>query len=126
VLAFILLAAAVPTTPAGTWISPTGHITIEIAPCAASAERWCGTVTHASDRAIADTRAASGRNLIGMVLVRNMRSAGRSHWRGQILVPDRKVTANGALRLSGSDTLLVKGCALGGVVCKSQRWRRAP
>jgi uncharacterized protein (DUF2147 family) len=82
-------------------------------------------VTAASPKAIADTRRASGRALVGMTLVRDMRSVGRAHWRGLVEVPDRKVTARGALRLVGHDVLEVKGCGLGGVVCKTQRWRRA-
>ena len=125
VLAFFLLAAASTASPAGDWSSPSGSITIRIAPCAAAADRWCGTVLRASERAIADTRKASGRDLVGMLLVRDMRQVGAAHWRGTVEVPDRKVTTKGALRLVGDDVLEVKGCTLGGVVCKSQRWRRA-
>lgn len=123
-IAFLLLAAAA-ASPAGVWTSPTGSITIRIAPCPSATDRWCGTVIAASDRATADTARASGRELVGMMLVRNMRPVGAGHWRGTVEVPDRKVTARGALRLIGSDLLEVKGCALGGVVCKTQRWRRA-
>jgi uncharacterized protein (DUF2147 family) len=121
---FFALAAAA-STPEGDWTSPTGSITIRIAPCEPAAARWCGTVIAASDRAIADTRAAGGRELVGMMLVRDMRRVGPGHWRGLIEVPDQKVTARGALRLVGDDALDVKGCGLGGIVCKSQRWRRA-
>lgn len=121
-IALLLLAAA--ASPAGSWTSPTGSITIRIAPCADAPARWCGRVTAASDKAIADTRKASSRDLIGMMLVRDMRPIGPGHWRGTIEVPDRKMRAKGALRLVGDDVLEVKGCSLGGVMCKSQRWHR--
>ena len=107
---------------AGRWISPTGNVTIAMAPCGSNGAAWCGTVVEASAEAIADTRRASGRNLIGMTLVREMKSVGANHWRGTVVIPDRKQSVRGALRLVGS-SLEVKGCAAR-VICKRQRWRR--
>ena len=123
-LPFIALAALAGGSDAlaGRWTSPSGHVTIAMAPCGGNAATWCGTVVDASAEAVADTRRASGRNLIGMTLVRDMRRVGPDHWRGTVVIPDQKHVVRGALRLIGP-SLEVKGCAAR-VICKRQRWRR--
>ena len=116
--------AASDATPEGRWTSPSGSITIEIAPCPATSARYCGTVVKASAKAVSDTRKASGTDLVGSMLVRDMRLVRPGHWRGTIIIPDRGQKVSGAIRIAG-DKLEVKGCTAGGIICKAQRWGRA-
>lgn len=122
-IAALLLLAADASDPSGLWVNPARSVTISIAPCAANADRWCGKVVEASAKASADTRRATGKELVGMMLVRDMVPAGPNHWRGTVIVPDKKQTVRGALRRVGG-ALEVKGCAAR-VICKKQRWTRA-
>jgi uncharacterized protein (DUF2147 family) len=39
-------------------------------------------------------------------------------------VPDRNVRAEGELHLMGPRTLEIEGCAMGGLICKTQTWTR--
>jgi len=121
-IAALLLMAASSDDPSGRWASPSGNVTIAIAPCASQAALWCGTVVKASEKAVADTRRTTGRSLVGMMLVKDMRLVGPGHWRGSVTVPDKKTTVRGALRLTGGG-LEVKGCAAR-VICKRQVWKR--
>ena len=49
---------------------------------------------------------------------------GEGAWRGDIFVPDRNVRAEGELHLTGPRTLEIQGCAMGGLICKTQTWTR--
>lgn len=122
-LAALLLIAANDESPAGRWTNPSRTLTIAIAPCASTGAHWCGKVVAASAKASADTRRATGKELVGMTLLRDMAAVGPGHWRGTVIIPDKHQTVRGALRLVGG-ALEVKGCAMR-VVCKKQRWSRA-
>src|ERR1700741_4531122 len=75
----------------GVWRNPKNTVHLEIKPCGASA---CGYVIWASAKAQADARKGSGKELIGMQLLRDFEHAGRS-WRGKVFVPDLNMTLGG-------------------------------
>jgi uncharacterized protein (DUF2147 family) len=104
----------------GVWRNPKNTVHLEIKPCGASA---CGYVIWASAKAQADARHGSGKELIGMQLLRDFAPAGHS-WRGKVFVPDLNMTLGGAARPIDAGHLEAKGCLVGGLLCKSQVWSR--
>lgn len=117
------VALAAPATPlAGQWTSPTHSVTIRIAACGGGA--YCGRVTAASAKAKADALKGSGRALIGTQLMRDFRPDGAGGWRGKLYIPDVRQTADATMRMAGRNAIEVKGCGLGGLVCKTQTWTR--
>ncbi len=124
-----LLAAALFASPAiaaspieGRWTNPARTVTVRIAPCGQRAH--CGRVISASPDAKAKAAAAGTPRLIGTELMSRLVPVGEGAWSGDFFVPDRNVRAPGELRLLGPRTLEIEGCAVAGLLCKSQRWTR--
>lgn len=125
---FFLLATALFASPAlaaspieGQWVNPAGSVKVRIAPCGRS---LCGRVVSASPDAKAKAAAAGTPRLVGTELMSGLAPAGPGAWTGEFFVPDRNVRAPGELRLLGPRTLEIEGCAVAGLLCKSQRWTR--
>lgn len=124
-----LLIAVLVAAPAGAaspiegqWINPSRSLTVRVAPC--DNGRLCGRVIRASSSAKAKAAAAGTPRLIGTELMRGLEPTGDGTWRGTFFVPDRNVRAEGNLRLLNARTIELQGCAMGGLLCKSQRWSR--
>ena len=116
------LAAAQPGSPIeGNWTNPKRSVTVRIAPCGAE---YCGRVISADADAKAAAAAGGTARLVGTSLMTALRATGDGTWRGSIFVPDRNVRSEGEVRLTGPRTLEVKGCAISGILCKSQQWTR--
>ena len=130
----LLLAAALFAAPAlaapasaaspieGQWTNPARNVTVRIAPC--GGRTLCGRVVNASPDARAAAAAAGTPRLVGTQLMSGLVPAGQGAWTGEFFVPDRNVRAPGELRLLGPRTLEIEGCAVAGLLCKSQRWSR--
>ena len=121
--AILLALAAQAAAPAieGRWANPKRSVVIVIAPCA---ERLCGTVEWASDKAREDARRGTA-ELLGSQLLTELQPRAGGRWQGKLFVPDKKVRVTAKLELVGSDQLKVSGCALGKSLCKTQLWTRA-
>ena len=124
----ILIAAALIATPAiaassleGQWTNPGRSVTVRIAPCGRS---LCGRVVSASSSAKGKAAAAGTPRLIGTELMSGLVPIGEGAWRGQFFVPDRNLRADGELHLLGPRTIKIEGCAVPGILCKSQQWTR--
>lgn len=121
-LALALAAApAVPPALAGTWHNPKQTVAVRTGACG---DRVCAWVVRASDKARADAARGSGRPLIGTALLRGYRASGQGRWAGQVYIPDMNRTFGSTIQVVDADTLNVRGCLIGGFVCKSQLWRR--
>ena len=105
----------------GQWTNPARTVTVRIAPCGGA---LCGRVVSASPDAKAKAAAAGTPRLIGTELMSRLEPVGQGVWRGTFFVPDRNVRAPGELRLLGPRALEIEGCAMGGLVCKTQQWTR--
>jgi len=123
-----LIAAALFASPTfaaspieGRWTNPARSVTVRIAPCGAS---LCGRVVGATPEAVAKAAAAGTPRLIGTELMSRLERVGDSTWRGTFFVPDRNMRAPGELRMIGPRALEIEGCAMGGLVCKTQLWTR--
>lgn len=108
--------------PANTeWANPKNTVHIRAHPCG---QDLCGTVSWASDKAKEDARKGGNPNLVGTQLFRGSRASGSASWKGKVLVPDINQTFSGTLTFVDSNTMVGKGCALFGLICKTQTWKR--
>lgn len=123
-LAINLAQSAEPTGAAieGKWRNPSGSVIIAIAPCG---EALCGRVQWASEKAMSDARRGGTDPLVGAELLSDVTRKHDDRWKARLFVPDINKTSKVELRPLGPDQLKVMGCALGGIVCKSQIWTRA-
>ena len=121
-LALAAAPAAPPPSLAGTWHNPKQTVAVKTGQCG---NRVCGWIVRASDKAKADAaRGGAGQALIGTMLLRGYRASGRGRWSGQVFVPDMNRSFGSTIQMVDADTLNVKGCLIGGFICKSQIWRR--
>lgn len=104
----------------GRWKNPKNSVHVDIRPCGESA---CGYVVWASEKAKEDARRGSGRELVGMQLLRDFKPSGKG-WRGKVFVPDLNRTLSGAARLVDGERMEARGCLVAGVLCKEQVWTR--
>ncbi|MBO9622096.1 MAG: DUF2147 domain-containing protein [Sphingomonas sp.] len=105
----------------GTWRNNSSSVHIQARRCGAS---MCGKVVWASAKAIADARRGGTPNLVGLDLFRDFRKDRRGRWRGRVFVPDLNRTFSGTVVVLDANTVKGTGCALGGVICRSQTLTR--
>lgn len=122
----LALAAAAPATPAdpmiGTWMNRRETVAVQTTRCGPA---LCGRVIWAA-RSAQEAAAAGGTpRLVGTMLMRNFRPAGRGLWQGEVFVPDLGQTAAADMTLIGPGQIEINGC-LGSILCKRQVWHRAP
>jgi uncharacterized protein (DUF2147 family) len=126
VIAALLLASAPaaadpPAAILGTWHNPKNSVAVKTGRCG---EKLCGWVIRASEKAKTDVASKGYPPLLGTALLRDYRTSGRGRWSGQIYVPDMGRAFGSTVTMVDADTLNVKGCLIGGFLCKSQIWRR--
>ncbi|UZK66292.1 DUF2147 domain-containing protein [Sphingomonas sp. M1-B02] len=113
---------AAPTNPVtGLWINPRRSVAVEILPCA---NKVCGRVIWASRDAAEDARKHGVDRLIGTELLENYSLQSDGSWAGRVFVPDRGARFASTMTAIGSNTLRIKGCMLGRLLCKAQIWQR--
>ncbi|CAN5356828.1 hypothetical protein BH10PSE12_BH10PSE12_19570 [soil metagenome] len=110
-----------PAQVAGSWVNPHGSVTVKTGPCA---DGLCGWVSRATPQAQQDAHDAGIANLVGTELLQNYRRTGATRWTGRVYVPDMGGTYYSTIQQIDADRLKISGCILGGLVCKSQIWRR--
>ena len=121
-LALLAAPAVVAASPIeGNWRNLRGSVTVHIGSCGPT---LCGRVILASLGAREDAARTGTERLIGTELMSGLEPVGEGAWRGDIFVPDRNVRAQGELHLTGLRTLEIEGCAMGGLICKTQTWTR--
>ena len=103
----------------GKWQNPKDSVIVDVTRCGAG--MWCGKVSWASPKA---RRKADGRLRVGTQLLSGLKADGQGGYRGRAYVPRRQIHATATVRHAGRDALIVKGCTMGGLLCKSQRWTR--
>lgn len=126
----LILSTALVAAPAGAagaapidgkWTNPKHSVVIDMKPCGPA---WCGKVVSASAEARADARDGGTPELIGKHLLHDFKPDGKGGWTGRVFLPKRNMTATGTIRMAGPNTIVVKGCAIAGLICKDQRWTR--
>jgi uncharacterized protein (DUF2147 family) len=105
----------------GRWTNPKRSIIIEVSRCGPA---WCGTVVWATAKAKANARKGGTPNLVGTRILSGARPVGKGVYKGRGFVPRRNISAPATIRHLGPNVMEVEGCALGGLLCKEQRWTR--
>lgn len=113
--------AGIPSEVLGHWINPHGSVVVETKSCGT---RLCGHVSWASSDALQDAREAGVQTLIGTELLQDYQRFSSGEWRGRVYVPDMGRTFYSTIDVRKPDALRISGCVLGGLICKSQIWRR--
>lgn len=104
------------------WRNPSNSVHVRAAPCGQGG--MCATVIWASDKAKADARRGGTDPLIGAQLFQNFKIVREGEWKGTVFVPDINQRFSGTITVVDENTIVGKGCALLGLICKSQTWTR--
>ncbi len=105
----------------GKWTNPKRNVVIHVAPCGPA---YCGHVVSASAKAKSSARKGGTATLIGAQLMSGFRPDGKGGFRGKVFEPKHNLRGKATVRPVASDTLEVRGCAIAGLLCKTQRWTR--
>ncbi|MES2137529.1 MAG: DUF2147 domain-containing protein [Pseudomonadota bacterium] len=122
-IAFLALTAAAPAPRAsidGLWKNPIGSAIIAIAPCGAT---LCGKVVWASARGRREV-AKNTTNVVGTTVLTGVQQW-HGRWTGSLYVPDDNIHVSAKLLLISNRQLMLTGCAIAGLICRSQIWTRA-
>jgi uncharacterized protein (DUF2147 family) len=126
-LAALASLAATPVAAApvltGSWTNPARSIIVKIGPCGGT---LCGRVISASAKARADAADAGTNPLVGVELISAIEPTSPGRWRADIFVPDQNIHSTGDITLAGPNLMSVRGCVIGGLICKEQSWARVP
>lgn len=125
---FAMIAAAAPTSatatsamPEGLWVNPYNSVVVRTGPCGS---KLCGWVVWGSEEAKADARDAGVSNLLGTELLQGYAGVGPGEWSGSVYVPDKGRNFASTIRALSPASLKISGCILGGLLCRSQVWKR--
>ena len=99
----------------GKWANPKRSVIVQVARCG---DAYCGTVSWAS----AKNREKGAEP--GTRVLSDLRPKGDGVYKGRAYEPKRNITGSATVRQIGPNTMVVKGCAIIGLICKEQRWTR--
>ena len=99
----------------GTWLRDNGALQVKFEPCG---DAVCGNIVWLKPGS--DSKAK-----VGQPLFFDMRPTGANSWTGKAASPDSGSIYSGKMSIEGS-MLSTSGCMVGGLICKSANWRRAP
>ena len=74
--------------------------------------------------ALALIPATGNLQLLGTRILSDLRPAGGGVYKGRAFEPKRNIRGSATVRQVGPNVMVVKGCAVLGVLCKEQRWTR--
>ncbi|MEM1196807.1 MAG: DUF2147 domain-containing protein [Pseudomonadota bacterium] len=106
----------------GTWKNKSDSVHVQIKPC--GEETVCGVVVWASDKAKRDAAKGGTENLVGTQILRRFREKEGLVWKGKAYVADIGKEFTGTIEPLDYNTMKVKGCVAGGLICKTQIWTR--
>ena len=99
--------------PAGTWVRPSTGTIVKFYGCG---DKLCAKIIGVKDK--------SKQGSVGTVIMSGAAKTGDNTWKGDLLNTEDGQTYNGVVTLEGGG-LSLKGCVLGGVICKGETWTRA-
>jgi uncharacterized protein (DUF2147 family) len=132
VLALTLAAPAHAADPFGTWFTEDKDGKIRIVNCGGA---LCGTLVWVAEPIDPETHqpktdknnsdaSKQSRPLIGIPIVLGMAPAGPDKWEGKLYNSKDGGIYSGSFTMTGPNTAQLKGCVMGGLVCKGQNWTR--
>jgi uncharacterized protein (DUF2147 family) len=132
-LAVILIAPARAADPLGSWLTGDKKGKVHIVNCGGAI---CGTLSWLAEPNDPDTKqpktdknntdaGKKSRPLLGIPIVLNMKPAGGEKWEGQVYNAEDGSTYSGSFTMTGANSAELKGCVMGGIICKGQTWTRS-
>ncbi len=134
--AILGLAAVTPASagdPRGNWLTESGRAKVAIVNCGGA---LCGNIVGlkepndpATGKPKTDTNNADAakraRPMVGVQIVIDMKpDTTADKWKGEVYNAEDGKTYSGSITLVNATTLNLQGCALGGLICKTQTWTR--
>ena len=118
--------------PIGTWLTGDKKGRVRIVNCGGAI---CGTLVWLAEPIDPETHhpktdkhnsnaSLQGRPLLGIPIVLNMKPNGGNKWEGQVYNAEDGGTYTGSFTMDGPNTAELKGCVMGGLICKGQTWTR--
>ena len=132
-LAAALSAPARAADPFGTWLTQDKRAKVRIVNCGGA---LCGNLAWLQEPNDPETNkpktdknnvdaGKKTRPLIGIPIVLDMKPSGTpDKWDGQVYNAEDGNTYTGSFVMTGANSAQLKGCVLGGLICKSQVWTR--
>ncbi len=132
-LALISIAPALAADPFGTWLTGDKKGKVKIVNCGGA---LCGNLVWLlepndpetnkpkTDKHNADA-GKKGRPLLGIPIVLSMKPEGADQWKGQVYNAEDGNTYSGSFAMTGANSAELKGCIMGGLICKAQSWTRS-
>ena len=130
----LLSGAAYAADPIGTWYTAENRAQVRITHC--SGDALCGAIVWLKEpndpqsgkpkTDIHNPEAAKrSRAIVGLRIMFGLTpSSTPDKWQGQIYNPDDGGTYGSYVTMTGANALQLKGCVLGGLICKSENWTR--
>jgi len=122
------LALSLAATPAaaqanieGHWTNPKHSTVVHVTRCDGGA--YCAIVLKASAKAQANARKGGTQHFIGTEILR-VSPAGQNLYKGKAFDPESNMHVPATVRFVSAGTIEIKGCALFGLICKTQRWTK--
>ena len=115
-----LLAIAAPAMASsqaleGRWANPHRSVIVNVTRCG---DAYCGTVSwanaHNREKGVAP----------GTRVLSDLKPQGNGVYKGKAYEPKRGIGGSATVTQEGPNVMIVKGCALIGLICKAQRWTR--
>jgi len=120
-IALVALAATVPVTASaqaaleGRWANPKRSVIVNVSRCG---DALCGTVGWASAR---NREKGVGP---GTRVLSDLKPQGGGIYKGRAYEPKRGIGGSATVHQIGPNVMVVKGCAVMGLICREQRWTR--
>jgi len=126
-----LIGAALVATPVaageldGVWFTQSGDTKVKLYQCGSN---YCGKIVwlkKPQKDAKNEDKSKRSRNVVGIKMINNAKPQGGGEYKGKLYNYDDGKTYTGVLKKSGANRLKLSGCVWGGLICKSQTWKRA-
>lgn len=132
----VLLITALPAAAdgiQGLWFTTGDKAKVEVKDCDGL---LCGNIVWLKDPVGSDGQplhdannedpAMQSRPIMGLPILLGLAPKGENLWVGQVYSPEEGQTFDVELKLAKSDLIEITGCGLGGLICETRPWKRAP
>lgn len=119
--AVVLIGVAMPVSASasatieGHWANPHRTVIVNVTRCG---NAYCGTVSWSN------ARNREKGTVPGIRVLSDLHPDGGGAYRGNAYEPKHQMHGSAVVHQLGPDVMIVKGCALLGLVCSEQRWTR--
>jgi len=105
----------------GHWTNPKHTTVVRVSQCARGT--YCAIVLKATAKAQANARKGGTEHFIGTEIL-HVSAAGHGVFKGKAFDPESNMHIPATVRFVDAGTIEIQGCALLGLICKTQRWTK--